>query len=92
MERLSLGKSRVSIERDNLLCTRVAMSPNLSYPLVTSAVTIPRQLAPTMGPASKGVCITGEARRGMQNLVIGQVTINLQGESIVDDFGWGAGI
>ena len=25
----------------------------------------------------------------MHNLVIGQVTINLQGESIVDDFGWG---
>ena len=42
-----------------------------------------------MGPVSKGVCITGEARRGMQNLVIGQVTINLQGESIVDDFSWG---
>ena len=89
MERLNLGKSRVSIERDNLPYTRVAMSPNSSYPLVTSTVTIPRQLAPTMGPASKGVCITGEARRGRQNLVIGQVTINLQGESIVDDFGWG---
>ena len=25
----------------------------------------------------------------MLNLVIGQVTSNLQGESIVDDFGWG---
>ena len=89
MERPNPGKSRVSVERDNHPYTRVAMSPKSSYLLVTSAMTIPRQLAPTMGPTSKGVCIMGEARRGMQNLVIGQVTINLQGESIIDDFGWG---
>ena len=55
MERPNLGKSCVLVERDHLLYTEAAFAPRISYPLVTSAVTIPRQLAPTVGPWLKGV-------------------------------------
>ena len=41
---------RVLAKRDNLLYTEAAFAPRISYPLVTSAVTMPRQLAPTVGP------------------------------------------
>ena len=44
MERPNLGKSRVLVEHDNLLYTKAALAPRISYPLVTSAVTIPRQV------------------------------------------------
>ena len=64
------------------------LPPISSYPLVTPAVTKPRQLAPTVGRVPKGVTITGEAQRNMQHLAIGRVLINLQGEQIVDDSGW----
>ena len=64
------------------------LPPISSYPLVTPAVTKPRQLAPTVGRVPKGVTITGEAQRNMQHLAIGRVLINLQGEQIVDDLGW----
>ena len=45
MERPNLGKSCVLVERDNLMYTEAAFAPRISYPLVTSAVTIPRQRA-----------------------------------------------
>ena len=59
--------------------------------MVTSAVTIPRQLAPTVGQRSKGVCITGEALRGMRRLAIGEITINSRGERVVNDIDWNLG-
>ena len=80
MERPNLGKSRVLVERDNLLYTEAALTPHISYPLVTSAMTIPRQLAPTVGHRAKGVYITGEVLRGMKRLAIGEITINSRGE------------
>ena len=70
MERPNLGKFLVSPERDVHPYTRTSLPPNSSYPMVTSAVTIPRQLAPTVGPGSKGVYITGEALRGMRRLAL----------------------
>ena len=87
MERPNLGKSRVLVERDNLLYTKASLTPRISYPLVTSAVTIPRQLAPTVGPWPKGVYITGEALLGMRKLVIGEIIIDLRGACIDPDAG-----
>ena len=87
MERLNLGKSLVLVERDNLPYT-FTMASYPSYPMVTSDVTIPRQLAPTVGPMPKGVYITGEALLGMEQFAIREITINDRGECVVDDYGW----
>ena len=89
MERPNLGKSFVLAKLNQLPDTSFALPNNSSYPMVTSAVTTPRQLAPTVGPASKGVIIMGEAMQGIKNFVFGEVTINSHGEPIVDDSGWG---
>ena len=77
MERPNLGKPRVHVERDNLLYTEAVLTPRISYPLVTSVVSIPRQLAPTVGPCPKGVYITGEALLGMRRIAIGEIIIDL---------------
>ena len=90
MERPNLGKPFVPAVLNNLPDTRVALPINSSYTKVASTVlSTPRQLAPSVGIASKGVTIMGEAKRGAENFVFGQITVNAQGESIVDDFGWG---
>ena len=60
--------------------------------MVTYAVTTPRHLAPTVGPAAKSVIIKGAALQGMKNLVVGRIIINMEGEPIVDDSGWGPGL
>ena len=88
MERPNLGNPCVPVKRDNLPYALDAITPQLSYPLVTSAVITPRQLAPTMGPRPKGVYVMGEALRGMRELAIGEITINSRGERVIDDFGW----
>ena len=77
MERLNQDTSFSPIELNNLLNAMSTLPPISSYPLVTPAVTKPRQLAPTMGRVSKGVTITGEAQRGMQHLAIGHVELLL---------------
>ena len=68
--------------------SEVAMSQHSSFHPETSIVTIRRQLAPTVGPAAKNISFFGEARRGMENLAIGQIYTLPGGERIVDDFGW----
>ena len=88
MERLNQVTSFSQPELNHLLNAMSTLPQTSSYPMVTPAVTKPRQLAPTVGRVSKGVTITGEAQRGMQHLAIGRVLINLQGEQIVDDSGW----
>ena len=88
MERLNLGKPFFPNERDNLLKDQGALPQSSSYPMVTSAVITPRQLAPTVGPATKAVLIKGEALRGMENLAIGEVRMDQHGNRIVDDSGW----
>ena len=90
MERPNLGKTLSPAVLNNLPDASVALPINSSYPKVTSAVlSTPRQLAPSVGIASKGVTIMGEARQGIENFVFGQITVNAQGELIVDDSGWG---
>ena len=90
MERPNLGKPVSPAMLNNLPDASVALPKNSSYPKVASAVlSTPRQLAPSVGIAAKGVSIMGEARRGAENFVFGQITVNAQGESIVDDSGWG---
>ena len=79
MERSNLGKSCVLVERDHLLYVEASQTPRISYPLVTSAVTIPRQLAPTVGQWPKGVYIMGEASLGMRRIAIGEIIIDLSG-------------
>ena len=88
MERPNLGNS-VFLDGLNNLSKTNARFLQSSNPRVTSAVTTPRQLAPTVGPASSNVFITGEARRNTQDLVIGEVMMNQQGEPVIDDSGWG---
>ena len=56
-----------------------------SYPMVTPAVTKPRQLAPTVGQVSKSVIITGEALRGKKKIALGEIISNRQGNHIVDE-------
>ena len=92
MERPNLGKSRVLVECDNLMYTEAALTPRISYSRVTSAVTIPRQLAPTVGHRAKGVYIMGEALRGMKRLAIGKIIINSSGERVIDDTDWNLGL
>ena len=91
MERPNLGKLLVSTEQDNLLYAQVPLTPCSSYPMVTSAVTIPRQLALTVGHRSTGVYITGEALCGMKRLAIGEITVNSRGERVINDTDWNLG-
>ena len=88
MERLNQDTSFSQPELNNLLNAMSTLPPTSSYPMVTPAVTKPRQLAPTVGRVSKSVTIMGEAQCGMQHLAISRVMINLQGGQIVDDSGW----
>ena len=74
IERLNQVTSFSQTELNNLLNAMSTLPSISSYPMVTPAVTKPRQLAPTVGRVSKGVTITGEAQRGTKNLIIGKVT------------------
>ena len=87
MERPNQGKSFFPSGLNNLPDTSFAWPPTQSHPMVTYAVTTPRQLAPSVGTASKGVTIMGEAMQGVENFVFGEITLNSQGEPIVDDSG-----
>ena len=91
MARPNLGKPFVPAMLNNLPDASVALPINSSYPKVASAVlSTPQQLAPFVGIASKGVTIMGEAMQGVENYVFGEITLNSQGEPIVDDSGWGS--
>ena len=80
---LSLGE----INRSHVL--RSPMAPELIFLDEELAVTTPRQLAPTVGPAvMKGVEIIGAARRAMEKLAIGRVYTDEHGETEIDDSGW----
>src|ERR1041385_7487368 len=61
----------------------------LSSTLRTSAVTFPRQLAPTMGPALAGVEILGGDLQGMEGFVVGRITRSRRGKLCIDDSTWG---
>src|SRR4051812_22525013 len=57
--------------------------------LRTSAVTFPRQLAPTVGPAHAGVEILEGALQGMEGFVTGRITRSQCGKLYIDDSTWG---
>src|SRR3954464_6968943 len=61
----------------------------LSPTLRTSAVTFPRQLAPTVGPAHAGIEILGGTLQGMEGFVSGQITRSRRGKRYIDDSDWG---
>src|SRR3954462_11915527 len=61
----------------------------ISPTLWTSAVTSPRQLAPTVGPAHAGVEILGGALQGMEGFVVGRITRRRRGKLYIDDLTWG---
>src|ERR1041385_2996410 len=64
--------------------------PTISPTLRTSAVTFPRQLVPTVGPALAGVEILRGALQGMEGFVTGRITRSWSGMLCIDDATWGA--
>src|ERR1041385_3148799 len=63
--------------------------PTISPTLRTSAVTFPRQLAPTVGPALAGVEILRGDLQGMEGFVTGRITRSRSGMLCIDDTTWG---
>ena len=55
----------------------------------TSAVTFPRQLAPTVGPALAGVEILKGALQDMEGFVTGRITRSRSEMLYIDDTTWG---
>src|SRR3989337_2180437 len=65
------------------------MAPQLSPVIRTSAVTIPRQLAPTMGPAHGGFEFLKGSFEGIKGYAVGRMTKSRRGKLYIDDAGWG---
>ena len=61
----------------------------ISPALRTSAVTFPRQLGPTMGPAHAGVEILGGALQGMKGFISRWITRSRRGKLYIDESHWG---
>src|SRR4051812_21062297 len=57
----------------------------ISPTLRTTAVTFPRQLAPTVGPALAGIEILGGSLQGMKGFVFGRITRSRSGKFQVDN-------
>ena len=55
---------------------------------MTSNVTNPRQLAPTVGPAVKSVTFRAGSMKGAEDLAIGHI-IMVDGTPLIDDSSWG---
>ena len=55
---------------------------------MTSDVTNPRQLAPTVGPAVKSVTFRAGSMKGAEDLVVGRI-ITVNGTPLNDDSSWG---
>ena len=69
----------------------VAMAPRLSPSARTSAVTNPRQLAPTVGPAHGGFQFLKCSFEGLKGYAVGRMTKSRRGKLYIDDAGWGPG-
>ena len=65
------------------------MAPQLSPFTRTSDVTIPRQLAPTVGPAHGGFEFLKGNFEGLKGYVVGRMTKSRRGKIYIDDEGWG---
>src|SRR4051812_45578886 len=64
--------------------------PMSSSTLWTFAVTFPRQLAPTMGPALACVEILEGALQGMEGFITGRITRRWCGRICIDYSTWGS--
>ena len=64
------------------------MVSQLSPSMRTSAVTLPRQLAPTMGPAHGGFEFLKGSFEGIKGYVVGRMTKSHHGKLYIDDAGW----
>ena len=65
------------------------MDPRLSPFMKTSAVTNPRQLAPTMGPSHDGFRFLEGRFEGLKGYAVGRMTKGRRGKLYIDDAGWG---
>ena len=65
------------------------MAPRLSPFARTSAVTNPRQLAPTVGLSHDGLTILEGKLKGLEGYAVGQMTKSRRGKIYIDDTGWG---
>ena len=52
-------------------------------------MTIPRQLAPTMGPAHGGLEFLKGSVKGLKGYAVGRMTKSRHGKPYIDDAGWG---
>ena len=65
------------------------MAPQLSPFSRTSAVTKPRQLAPTVGLSHYGFRFLEGRFEGLEGYAIGRMTKSRRGKLYIDDAGWG---
>ena len=66
-----------------------AMVPSPSPLNRTSAVLIPRQLAPTVGLAHDGFEFLEGGLKGLKGYAVGRMTKSRRGRIYIDDAGWG---
>ena len=66
------------------------MAPRLSPHSRASAVTIPRQLAPTVGLSHDGFEFLKGSFEGLKGYVVGRMTKSQRGKLYIDDAGWGS--
>ena len=64
------------------------MAPQLSPHTRTSAVTIPRQLAPTVGPAHGAFEFLKGNFKGIKGYAVGRMTKRRRGKLYIDDANW----
>ena len=65
------------------------MAPRLSPHTRTSAVTIPRQLAPTVGLSHDGFEFLKGSSEGLKGYVVSRMTKSRRGKLYIDDASWG---
>ena len=68
--------------------TYIAMDPHLSPFIRAPAVTIPRKLAPTVGPAHGGFEFLKGSFEGLKGYAVGRMTKSHRGKLYIDDAGW----
>ena len=65
------------------------MAPRLSPHTRTSVVTIPRQLAPTVGLSHYGFKFLEGSFEGLKGYAVGRMTKSRRGKLYIDNTGWG---
>ena len=65
------------------------MARRLSPFARTSAVTNPRQLAPTLGLSHNGFKFLEDHFEGLEGYAVGRMTKSRRGKLYIDDAGWG---